>query len=95
MNEEKIVYSLAWFQPKEWHQLKAVVDDPSTLDDTYEEWRKNAENVIQEFRKNGKTVKKISIKTDELIAWCKSKYIKPDGKARSEYAALLMQKRNS
>ncbi len=93
MTKQKVVYSFAWFQPNEWHHLKEIIDDPSSLDDTYEEWRKNAESAIGELRANGQTVKKISIKISELLTWCESKGIKPDGKARSEYAALLAENR--
>ena len=93
MIQQKIVYSFAWYQSEEWHRLKEIVDDPSTLDDTYEEWRRNAESAIGELRANDQTVKKISIKVSELLTWCESKGVKPDGKARSEYAALLAESR--
>ncbi len=46
MGEQQIVYSFAWFQPEEWQRLKETVDDPSTLDDSYQEWRHNAESAI-------------------------------------------------
>lgn len=95
MNEPQIIYSFAWFQPKEWQCLKETVEDPSTLDDTYEEWRKNADKVIGEFRANGQQVRKISIKIDELLAWCEANGMKPESKARSEYAAFVSQQRNS
>ena len=68
MNEPQIVYSFAWFQCEEWQKLKEVVDDPDTLDDTYQEWRNNAENAISEFRSNGSKVQKISIKVSELLS---------------------------
>lgn len=95
MTEQKIVYSFAWFQPEEWTRLKEVVEDPSTLDDTYDEWRKNAESTIGEFRANGQSVRKISIKINELLDWCESKGVKPDGKARSEFAALKASHRGN
>jgi len=95
MGEQQIVYSFAWFQPEEWQCLKETVDDPTTLDDTYQEWRHNAENAISELRANGEQVKKISIKISKLVTWCESKGIKPDSKARSEYAALLADQRSN
>ncbi|EGU60945.1 hypothetical protein VINI7043_02395 [Vibrio nigripulchritudo ATCC 27043] len=88
MTEQNVTYSFAWFQPEEWQLLKEAVDDPSTLDDTYEEWRKNAESAIGEFRANGHRVKKVSIKISELLDWCESKGMRPDSKARSEFAAF-------
>ena len=94
MREQNVVYSFAWFQPEEWCRLKEVVDDPSSLDDTYEEWRASAEKAISEFRANGQTVQKISIRVSELLIWCESKGYKPDSKARSEYTASMAQGRN-
>ncbi len=94
MSEQQIVYSFAWFQPEEWQKLKETVEDPETLDDTYQEWRHNAETVIKELRTDGHQVKKISIKISKLLDWCDSKGLKPNSKARSEYAAFLAEQRS-
>lgn len=93
MTEQDVIYSFAWFQPEEWQLLKEAVDDPSTLDDTYEEWRKNAESTIGKIRANGHRVKKVSIKISELLDWCESNGVKPDGKARSEFVAFKLSNR--
>ncbi|NUZ13338.1 hypothetical protein HUZ36_21475 [Pseudoalteromonas sp. McH1-7] len=94
MSEQQIVYSFAWFEPDEWQKLKETVEDPDTLDDSYQEWRQNAENVIRELRAGGQQVKKISIKISKLLVWCESRSLKPNSKARSEYAAFLAQQRD-
>ncbi len=94
MEEQKIVYSIAWYQPEEWQRLKEVVDDPSSLDDCYEEWRQGAEKTISELRLNGQSVKKTAIKISALVSWCEAKGIKPNSKARSEYASYLAQQKN-
>ena len=94
MSEQQVIYSFAWFEPDEWHKLKETVEDPETLDDSYQEWRQNAENFIRELRTDGQQVKKISIKISKLLVWCKSRGLKPDSKARSAYAASLAQQRN-
>ncbi len=93
MHEQDVVYSFAWFQPDEWELLKRTVDDPSTLDDTYLEWRHNAESAINEIRGKGITINKISIKISQLLAWCDAEGVKPDSSARSEYAAFITQQR--
>lgn len=94
MNEHQIIYSFAWFQPQEWQCLKDTVDDPESLDDSYQQWRHNAERAITELRANGEQVKKISIKINKLLAWCELKGLKPNSAARSEYAAFLMRQRS-
>jgi len=94
-NEQKVIYTMTWFQPEEWQKLKEIVDDPTTLDDSYEEWRKGAEQSIRKFRENGQIVQKIAVKIDNLLAWCNTQGLKPDGKARSQYAAHLAQQKAS
>ena len=86
--------AFAWYQPDEWHQLKEVVDDPSSLDDTYEEWRINAESSVAEFRANGYLVKKISIKISDLLKWCETEGVPPEGEARATYTTHLARKRD-
>jgi hypothetical protein len=94
MNEQKIFYAMTWFQPEEWQKLKDAVDDPSSLDDSYEEWKIGAEESIRNFRKNGQHVQKFSIKVSRLLEWCKENGRKPDGKARSEYVTFLARERS-
>ena len=86
---------MTWFQPEEWQKLKDAVDDPTTLDDSYEYWKKGAEQAISDFRENGQIVKKVSVKIDKLLTWCNIQGLKPDGKARSQYAAYLVQQKAS
>mgnify|MGYP000443670166 CR=1 FL=1 len=93
MSEQLTVYSFAWFQPEEWQRLKETVEDPESFDDSYQEWRKNAEYAIAELRADGLQVRKISIKISDLLEWCELKGLKPDASGRSEYTALLAQQR--
>ena len=93
MNDQNMVYALAWFQPKEWQVLKETVDDPDSLDDSYDEWRKQANSAIREFHSRGNKVKKVSIKVSELLMWCESKGIKPNSKARAEFTAFKADQR--
>ncbi|ATC95305.1 hypothetical protein [Pseudoalteromonas tunicata] len=94
-NENKVIYSMTWFQPEEWQKLKETVDDPTSLDDSYENWKKGAEQAIRDFREKGQTVQKISVKIDKLLAWCNTQGLKPDAKARAQYAAYLAQQKAS
>ena len=58
MNEhETIEFAFSWFDEEQWQLLKAL--DPVGLDDTYEEWRKNANDSFSDFEKNGQKVRKL------------------------------------
>jgi hypothetical protein len=94
-NEQNVIYTMTWFQPEEWQKLKEVVDDPTTLDDSYVDWKKGADQAIRDFRENGQIVQKISVKIDKLLVWCDTQGLKPNGKVRSQYAAYLAQKKAS
>ena len=90
---EKVVYTMTWFQPEEWQKLKQAVDDPTTLDDSYEDWKSGAEQAIRDFRENGQSVQKISVKVDKLLEWCAEQGLRPDGQARSQYATYIAMQR--
>jgi len=93
MSEQQTVYFFAWFQPEEWQGLKEIEEVSESLDDSYQEWRQNAEHAIAELRADGVQVQKISIKTKGLLEWCEMKGLQANGSARSEYTALLAQQR--
>lgn len=95
MDDQKFVLVFAWYSEQEWEKLKSVVDDPDTLDDTYSDWRKQANSAIAEIRNTGQEITKISIKIDELLAWCAERGLKPDSEARSGYAAYVSNHRNN
>ena len=64
-DEEKTQIAFCWYQPEQWKLLKEVV--PESLDDTYEEWKKDATESINSFRQEGLIIKKVSIDTKELL----------------------------
>jgi len=93
MNKEnEIIYTFCWFDEEQWELLSKL--DPKGTDDSYSQWRNNANNAISDLKDNGQNVKKISIKTLELEKWCKERNLEPNGKSRSEYASFLAQARN-
>lgn len=62
--------ALCWYQPEEWEKLKQNADDAIDLDDTYKEWKKNANDMIRLIQSAGRKVQKINVNVDELEAWC-------------------------
>ncbi len=48
--------AMCWFQKSEWLALKEI--DPESMDDSYEEWLKNANGAISDLRADGAQVKK-------------------------------------
>ena len=94
MNEVQQKFGLAWWQADQWARLKEISEDRDNLEDTYEEWRKNAAKTFKEFESSGQNVSKVSINLEELLAWCNEKGVPVNGKYRAEYTAHVIQQRN-
>lgn len=93
MNEIQQKVGLAWWQADQWTRLKEISEDRDNLEDTYEEWRKNAAKAFQEFEASGQSVSKVSINLEALLAWCNEKGVPVNAKYRAEYTAHVLQQR--
>lgn len=91
MEEEKQVIGIAWFQPEQWDRLVEISEDRDALDDSYEDWRENANGVIHQIRKSGNLVKKVKLDLEELILWCNEKGISVNGEARAEFISIQVR----
>ena len=92
-SEEDIEVAFCWYEPSEWEILKRTAADSETLDDTYEEWKSNANRAISEFYTQGIKIKKISMRMYEFEIWCEENNYINNSEARSEYAAKKLQER--
>ena len=91
-NENDIALAFCWFDKEQWQLLAKI--DPDGVDNSYEEWRKNANSAISKFETSGQKVVKISIKISDLQEWCRERGFEPNSKSRSEYVAMLAQQRD-
>jgi hypothetical protein len=85
-------YGVGWYSREEWEILKEVSVDTDALDNSYEEWLLNAENNLKQLKSKNIQITKVHIRTNDLIEWCKDSNMPIDGKARSQYTALKLQK---
>ena len=94
MNDETVVnLAFCWYEPEEWLKIKKSASDSEKQDDTYEEWKANANSAIAELRANGQNVVKIAIRSGEFLAWCKENNYENNSHARSEFAAKKLEER--
>ncbi len=87
--DEKMKLGMCWFDAEQWQLLKEL--DPEGTDDGYEEWRKQANSAFSELRAAGHNIVKVSIKINDLLAWCKEHGKDPVSSSRSEFAAFKLQ----
>lgn len=82
---------LAWYTRESWDRLVEVADDRAALDDSFEEWERQALSALRKFRASGLDIHKVMIDIDALAAWCRAKGHKINGAARAEFASILVE----
>lgn len=86
-----IVIGVAWFDRAQWTRLKEVAPDRAKLDDTFEDWERNARSALADIVAAGNRAKEVPIDVEKLLAWCTLRGIPPDSAARAQYVADLMR----
>lgn len=86
---------IAWFRREQWFLIKQKADDPEIIEDTYEEWEKEAESLVQKLIAIGKQFNKIDVDIFELEEWYKANGLPNVGNARSRFAAEKGQDLNN
>jgi hypothetical protein len=81
---------LSWYSREDWERLHEIADDRAKLDDTYEDWERQALKMIQDLEAVGRRVQKVPINIEALIAWCRERKCRIDMAARSEYVSYLL-----
>ena len=87
IDEPESEIAICWFSRNEWELVKASAVDKEAQDDTYEEWKANANWAIRNFRAKGQRVAKVAVKSKELLAWCAENDLENNAQARSQFAA--------
>lgn len=93
MNEIELNIGVCWFQPEQWDRLVEISEDREKLDDSYEDWRRNASRAIAEIESQGKKVAKVKVDLDDLLLWCEENNLPVIGSSRANYAAYLLENR--
>ena len=86
------VVGVAWYEPGEWDQLRAIAPDRDTLEATHAEWLAIAEKGLADLRTAGHTPYRVPVKVAALRAWCEVLGRRPDASARAEYAAAELRR---
>jgi hypothetical protein len=81
------IVGVAWYKKEDYETLKRLFTDGENLPETYDEWLKKAEGRLDEFRRNGQAFQKVYIDPDTFPAWCASRGIDIDAKARTRFSA--------
>ena len=89
---ETLIVGVAWFDRAQWTRLKEIAPDKSALDDSFEQWERNARSVVAKMKAEGLRVKEVSVDVDQLLAWCMLHGMAPDSNGRANYAAYVVKR---
>ncbi|GAB4187681.1 MAG: hypothetical protein Tsb002_13170 [Wenzhouxiangellaceae bacterium] len=89
-----MIIGISWFQPAQWERLLEISEDREELDDSYEDWRKNASRTIEQMALQGQKVIKVQIDLDDLEFWCYENKLPINGQSRSQYVSHLLHRNN-
>ena len=92
IEDDDTIFTFCWFDEEQWNLLAKV--DPTGVDESYSQWRRNANKAFSELKENGLKAQKVSIKISELLKWCQERGVEPNSKSRSEYAAFIARERD-
>jgi hypothetical protein len=81
---------LAWYCREDWERLREIADDRDKLDDTYEDWERQALTTIRDLEAVGRRIRKVPINIEALVAWCRERKCRIDMAARAEYVSYLL-----
>jgi hypothetical protein len=85
-----LAVGLAWFRRDEWPQLLASAADREKLEDTYDEWLREARKLLLDAATRGVAIEKVDVGIDELLAWCRHENRPLDGDARASFASYKL-----
>jgi hypothetical protein len=86
------VIGVAWYEPDEWAELRAIAPDADKLEATHSEWLAMAEKSLRDLRRAGYRLYRVPVKVAALQAWCDALGCRPDASARAEYASAELQR---
>lgn len=78
---------MAWYLAEDYTEIKAVMKDGHLLHRTHAEWQAAAEQGEQKLRAQGVRVYRAIVRPAEFRAWCTSRGLDIDAKARQQFAS--------
>ena len=81
----------AWFTREQWQRLAEVVDDRNELDDTFEQWERNALAALYKLESQGHSVRKVRVDVETFVTWCRGRGRRVDSAARADYVIALLK----
>ena len=93
-SSNRTVLGVTWYSAENWSRIKAAAADPERFGATFAEWQAMADEALTDIQKTGVNPIKLSIRYEELLAWCLV-HKKPNNAAsRAEFVSERLRKNN-
>ncbi|HMD98500.1 MAG TPA: hypothetical protein VKM93_14345 [Terriglobia bacterium] len=83
--EQQGIVGVGCYRWEQWERLLEISTDRDRLEDTHEEWLKNATRVFDRLKRQGVPVIKTDIDVEDLLAWCAKNGLAVNGESRAKY----------
>lgn len=93
--KENINTGIVWYTEVEWEKMKKISIDSERLENTFKEWEEMALKTLADMKATGIVGKKVFIKAEEFLIWCKIHSLPVDASSRSRYVSEIMSRRNN
>ena len=87
LRRSQLRMGVAWYRKEQWELLRKISEDVDELEETYEEWLREATVGLKRMKDLGMEVEEVDVDVNELVAWCKQRGEPVNGSSRSEFAA--------
>ena len=85
MPQKLMAVKMAYNKKEDWENFLSIIDDRQNMHDTWDEWHEAYLKLKNHVISEGFEVIEIEVNLNEMAAYCSSKGIKIDGKARSQF----------
>lgn len=73
---------VAWYRKEDWNELMEEFEDAGNMQDSWQEWRKAAEDGIERLHKAGRVGYPVILKAHEIREFCRSRDLPNTGNTR-------------
>jgi len=91
---ETHIAAVAWYSPAAWAELRRIVVDPETLEESYDAWCAVFERGVRTLAEAGISAVCMPIDVDGYVAWCGKERHPLDSEGRAGYAAELLRRQH-
>lgn len=89
MTTPALIVGLAWYRAEEYSAIRRIMADGHKFAGTFNEWRRIAEGIEQNLRRDGQTVVRAIIDPKTFPEWCRARGLNVDAQARMDFANAI------